>query len=374
MIGKRGSVPNLVIAQRVIDKMTAAASSYLQDETGEAMVGLVMENAATGVATLYVLDTIAPDSSAVRDYHTFQQGDDRQDDILYWWRENWHLYRASLDAANPAQARWNTPLHHVGDWHKQPGHMIQPSGGDLITAVEWITDPANKLGFMLAPILTLGHQSSADPSFVTSNYILLPDDNGTYYRVDWWFIDDKTRMFAPIVPTVYDTALLPMLPAPPWHLSDDARFDLECRRLKDHGLFLSVSLWDADHVPPLEVGILCARADWDKLLLVITPHDYPASPPSARLAPFLAMDDESDLYDVFQRAWMLSTPLDPPPAWDADHWLIDYVRRAADAAGLPLRPVQPAARHARSTDAPPPHDSQRGAAHPAPASPGDESS
>jgi len=337
MIGKRSAVPNLVIAQRVIDKMTAAAATYLQDETGEAMVGLVVENAATGVPTIYVLDTIAPDASAVRHYHTFQQGDERQDEILYWWRENWRGYRATLDSADAMQMRFNTPLHHVGDWHKQPGFMIQPSGGDLMTAIEWISDPANKLGFMLAPILTLGHATVDEPSFVTTNYIMIADGNGTNSRIDWWFIDRKSRMFAPIAPTVYENTHLPVLPSPPWHLTDEARFDLECLRLKDHGLFLSVSLWDADKTPPLEVGILAARADWDKLLLLITPHDYPAQPPHARLAPFIAMDEHTDLFEVFERAWASSTPIDDAPTtWDADHWLIDYVRTIAASAGLPI--------------------------------------
>ena len=46
MIGRlknlRNTVPNLVIAQRVVDKMSAAASHYLQDETGEAMIGILL--------------------------------------------------------------------------------------------------------------------------------------------------------------------------------------------------------------------------------------------------------------------------------------------------------------------------------------------
>ena len=80
MIGRlkksKSSVPNLVIAQRVVDKMAAAAKHFLQDETGEAMVGLIVKGTHTGVDTLYVLDTIAPDETAVvREWATFQQGD-----------------------------------------------------------------------------------------------------------------------------------------------------------------------------------------------------------------------------------------------------------------------------------------------------------
>ena len=77
------SVPNLVVARRVLDRMLAAATEYMADETGEAMVGLVVPGSQPGApATLYVLDTIAPDESAVRQMHTFQQGDERQDELI----------------------------------------------------------------------------------------------------------------------------------------------------------------------------------------------------------------------------------------------------------------------------------------------------
>src|SRR5262245_52254434 len=90
----RRSVPNLVVAQRVLDKMAKAASHYLQDETGEAMVGLLIPGTHTnGVPTLYVLDTIAPDETAVREWATFQQGDDRQDELIWWLQENWREMR-----------------------------------------------------------------------------------------------------------------------------------------------------------------------------------------------------------------------------------------------------------------------------------------
>ncbi|MDX2162122.1 MAG: hypothetical protein SF162_12410 [bacterium] len=339
LFGGRASVPNLVIAQRVIDKMAAAAASYLEDETGEAMVGVVVPNPHSGVATVYVLETIAPDASAIRHQHTFQQGDERQDEMLYWWRENWRVYRATLSPDKPLDYKWNVPLHHIGDWHKQPGFMIQPSGGDLMTALEWLGAPENKLDFMLAPILTLGHPPSTDSNGMGHAYLLIPSGDAQM-RVDWWYIDLKTRGFLPITPTVYPDASLPALPAPPWHLADEKRFDLECRRLRDHGLFLSLTLWDADSAPPLEVCLLVAHAAWEHLLLVVTPHDYPAHPPRARIAPFIPMDGDDDLYAVFEQAWAQSQPLDPAPeTWDADRWLVDYVGALAAAHGLAFTPA-----------------------------------
>jgi len=340
IVGRKTTVPNLVVAQRVIDRMTAAAQSYLEDETGEAMVGVVIESTHGGTPTLYVLETIAPDSSAIRHYHTFQQGDERQDEILYWWRENWRTYRAALPADDPLKKKWDAPLHHLGDWHKQPGFMIQPSTGDLMTALDWLGEPENTLGFMLAPIVTLGHAPDDDAGGVTSNYLLIPDKDGSNIRVDWWFIDLKSRGFVPITPTGYPDAQLPALPAIPWHLSAEDRFDLECRRLKDHGIFLSLTLWNADDQTPLDVCLLTARADWDHLLLLVTPHDYPAHPPRARIAPFIPMGERDDMFAVFEQAWAQSQPIEiAPETWDSEHWLIDYVKSIAAAKGLSLHPT-----------------------------------
>ena len=65
------SVPNLVMAQRVLDKMAVASRHYIEDETGEAMVGLIAPGTHTnGIPTLYVLDTISPDSSARSKWQT----------------------------------------------------------------------------------------------------------------------------------------------------------------------------------------------------------------------------------------------------------------------------------------------------------------
>ena len=166
----RRAVPNLVVSQRVLEKMAVAAHHYVQDETGEAMVGLVVPgNHTNGVDTLYVLDTISPDESAVRQLHTFQQGDERQDEIIWWLQENWRVYRQKRrnSFGNALQAKWDVPLRYLGDWHKQPGFMIAPSGGDQQTALNWLYDESNNMDFLLAPIVTLGHPSttfSADSS------------------------------------------------------------------------------------------------------------------------------------------------------------------------------------------------------------------
>lgn len=324
------SVPNLVVAQRVLDKMAAAASHYIADETGEAMVGLLVPGTHTnGVPTLYVLDTIAPDESAVRQLHTFQQGDERQDELIWWLQENWRVGRERHLTTDdkPLSAKWDVPLRYLGDWHKQPGFMIQPSQGDLMTAHNWIHDPANGMDFLLAPIVTLGHPATTDSHPAGANYVSISQNDDTSLRVDFWYLDKHSHDFQPIVPTVYPSDQLPSLVDYPWHLVNESRFQSEYSLLERDGLFTSLVLWDATGSLPLEICLLTARMGWNKVLMLITSSSYPAVPPTARIAPFVEMKPEDDLYSVFESLWVDSEPVADPPGWTwaEGRYLLDYV-------------------------------------------------
>lgn len=319
--GSGRSVPNLVVAQRVIDKMNAAARFSIEDETGEAMIGLVTPGAYTnGVPTIYVLDTISPDESAIRQFHTFQQGDDRQDELIWWLQENWQQSRTQQP--NP---KWDVPLRYLGDWHKQPGFMIQPSGGDLLTALDWLDDSENGMDFLLAPIVTLGHPYTTGMG-ATTNFLMTPQPDGTALRVDFWYIDNKTRLFVPLTPALYPNAQLPTLVEYPWHIINDGRFAAEMRALEDDDLFISMTLWEADDVPPLEICFLTARMGAEQMLILITSADYPQTPPRARSTPFIQMNADDDMYDVFANAWANSAAVEFTPEWSAETMLLDYVR------------------------------------------------
>ncbi len=351
------TVPNLVVAQRVLDQMAAAARHHLVDETGEAMVGLCLPpGSASSLPTLYVLDTIAPDESAVRQYMTFQQGDARQDELIWWLQENWQIGRSQRGGllrrlAGPAN-RWDAPLRYLGDWHKQPGHMIQPSGGDLQTALAWLLDPDNESEFMLAPIVTLGHPAPVQSRSTSSNYVMLALNDSEAMRVDFWYIDRATPLFQPISPTVYPDDQLPALAPYPWHLLDETRYEAEMQLFRREGLFQALSFWEADDVPPLEICFLPGRVGADHLLLLITPHDYPRRPPQVRVAPFIPMGAGDDLYGVFETAFRRAEPLNVALDWSPAMYLADVVRaaeaqiqpatvRAAPAASATASPQPP---------------------------------
>jgi hypothetical protein len=330
-------VPNLVVAQRVVEKMVTAAVRYTEDETGEAMVGLVVPGTHTGVPTLYVLDTISPDESAVRQMHTFQQGDERQDELIWWLQENWRVYRDQRRASfTPAQNRWDVPLRYLGDWHKQPGYMIQPSGGDLMTALDWIEDPHNNTDFLLAPIVTLDHDPTTALHSGTVNFLTVPQGDGMNARIDFWYIDRNLGVFAPIIPAVYPDGQLPALADYPWHLTHEDRFLTETAQLTGDNLLTTLVLWDANGEPPLEVCFLTARVGSDKVLLLVTPWNYPQAAPSARVAPFAGIGEDDDAYEVFSDLWQRSEPVPDPEGWtwSPEHYLIDYAHAIETAQGL----------------------------------------
>jgi len=329
---QRGSVPNLVVAERVLKRMAAAAATHMRDETGEAMVGMVIPGAiAGGVPTLYVLDTIAPDDSAVRQFATFQQGDARQDELIWWLQENWRSERERKGGlfrklSNPN--KWDVPLRYLGDWHKQPGHMIQPSGGDLNTALDWILDPDNEMDFLLAPIVTLGHPSTVQPSSPMANFVMEMLDDGDAMRVDFWYIDRRTGLFQPIAPAIYPDDQLPALVPYPWHLINENRMEAEMRLFQKEKLFHSISFWNADNEPPLEICFLTGKMGSDHLLLLITSYDYPKRAPEVRVAPFLPMGAGDDMYKVFETAFKRSQPLNVSLEWDPSMYMADVIRAA----------------------------------------------
>lgn len=334
----RGIVPNLVLSQRAVNKMLSAAGQYLADETGEAMLGFVVEDdTPEGLPTIYVLDTISPDETAIRRSHTFQQGDDLQDEIIWWLQENWHFYRQQHRESGVLPERFDIPMRYLGDWHKQPGSMIQPSHGDLMTALSWLDDDSNHMDYLLVPIVTVGHAQIIGTSDVEVNYISVPMDNGTDMRVDWWYIHRDVRVFQPVHPQVVQEKELPQMMKYGWHVVIEERLELEIIKLENDGAWLSsLILWEADTDVPLEICFIVARQGARELMLIVTDADYPNVPPRARISPSFHGLDLSDQYKAFSDLWERSTPAELPDdwEWDYNHYLVDFVIAIEEHLGL----------------------------------------
>ena len=337
----RGIVPNLVLSRRAVGKMLSAASQYLADETGEAMLGFIIEDdTPEGLPTIYVLDTISPDETAIRRSHTFQQGDAQQDEIIWWLQENWYFHRERHRGTDVLPDRFDVPLRYLGDWHKQPGSMIQPSHGDLMTALSWLDDDELGMDYLLVPIVTVGHAQIIGESDLSVNYITVPMENATDMRVDWWYIHRDVRVFQPVHPQIVSENELPNMMKYGWHVVLPDRLTSETLSMADDGLLVRTLFYECDGEVPLEFCFFAIRQGARSFLLFVTQHDYPQSPPRAYHAPFVNGLDLMDPVATFQKLWDVATPVDDPEGWEwnSDKYLIDYVIAIEVDMGLRLPP------------------------------------
>jgi hypothetical protein len=343
----RGIVPNLVISQRLVDRVVKAAQHFIEDETGETMVGLVVDtDESEMMPTLYVLDAIAPDESVIRRSTMFETGDEQQQEIFLWLLDNWHTYQeiGKDMSGKPIKEEWKVELKHLGDWHKQPGFMIQPSGGDLMTALRIMDDEENNFEYLLVPIVTLGHPSVTNEEGAQVNYFTVPQNDGTSLRMDWWYIHRDVRVFQPITPKVVPANELPDLTPYPWHILKRALLDEEIGHLQDDGKFLiveSIIPMEIDGDLPLEICLIVGARGSSELYLIVTDWDYPKTQPRIYLAPFKGVDASMYPYDLFQ-ALFANAKLAPEVdyKWEEESsYIVDYLaviekhlgKRAADA-------------------------------------------
>lgn len=327
-----GALPKLTIAQRVIDKIVQNALIY-QTETGESLIGFRIPTADRPEPDLYVLETIPPDESAIRGAVVFEQGDDEQGDKFVWYSDNWRL----LLRPKLAGTSWDAPLVHLGDWHKHPGDLTTPSGGDAETAREYISDEhagAPQLLVILAtvwdqwmleevggvrallpheitelfgPLETITKTRKVDQN---SDYTLrIPIENNLIVRIDFWYMSQQVRRFTRLKPNVVPNSAMPELVPMNWHLADADRLTRESLALDKANYAVEVKQFDTDHQAPLKICFALAKRGSSHILIFIAPPDYPNSKPLVRLTPMSAAKDMPEGADVFTRLWEASQPL-----------------------------------------------------------------
>jgi hypothetical protein len=368
-------LPRVIVAQRVIDKMVRGALLYPEPETGEAMIGLVVPQTGQQEPDIYILDTISPGERAVREWGKFEQGDDWQGDVFQWLYVNWETLREirRRSYGSALAAKWDTPLMHVGDWHKHPGDMTFPSGGDAKTAWSIITDSEVPAQHIVAPIVTLypllteGEKAAEQEieTTVTSEEIPRPQEStakeepspaeeleearaeedievleadsnqaikvplveaGWEIQINFWYMSKRSKRFQPLTPTIWPDDRLPGLPPIAWHLAHPHRFDQEYSLLTQAGYTVDVVRWDADGKPPYEICFSIYRPGSSYVILVVTPVDYPAHMPALRTAPLVTAAEGEDLfeklYDASKPVLMNKMPEWP---WDSKRTLIELV-------------------------------------------------
>jgi hypothetical protein len=321
---KNQRLPKIHVAQRVIQKMCVGALTYQDEETGESLVGISPKNGNDQkLPQLYILDTISPIEEAIREWAMFEQGDEWQGAIFNWWHDNWELYRNLRRSSygNAVAAKWDVPLLHLGDWHKQPG-MIRPSRGDFRTARRFMRDI--EVDFLITPIVTLAHEVF-DP--VQKNTILVnsetPDED---IRIDFWWIAKRGNDFEPIEPIVEPNESLPRLPPIIWRLGHRERFDQELDALEADGLqIMDVVEWDTRGHPPLYTCITIYRPGSRYVFIAITPVNYPLRPPMWRVAPIMRPKEDEDFFEMLYKA-SSEIPINTLPKWSVHSLLLDGLK------------------------------------------------
>lgn len=314
--------PQVFVAQRVIEKMVKGAMIYEAEETGEALVGLEMPNGQP-LPTIYILDTIPPIEDPIREWAMFVQGDDWQGAIFQWWYENWEMYRTKRRASygNALTAKWDVPLMHLGDWHKQPG-MIKPSRGDMQTARRLIREL--RRDYLLTPIINLAEDVIDSPAINT--IVVQPETTGTAVRIDFWWVGRRSNDFEIAQPIVVPNEDLPRLPPIAWGLDQRERFDQEIEQLESDGLqVMDVVWWDTRGHPPLDTCLIIYRPGARKVIIAITSPNYPFRAPSWRIAPIMRPKANEDFFEMLYDASTEITE-DILPAWHSDLHLIDGVQ------------------------------------------------
>lgn len=352
-------LPRVFVAERVIEKMLRGALLYPEPETGEAMIGLIIPQPMRPEPDIYILDTISPGEHAVRQWGMFEQGSDWQADVFNWLHDNWEsfrdLRRSSYGSA--LAAKWDAPLAHVGDWHKQPGDMTEPSAGDEETAQDMISDPETPTQQLVAPIVTMyalrkapppapeptPAEAEAENAAPPASEVKPPkpdplqnpppsaivrrlEDKGWAIRIDFWYRSRRIKPLTPIVPTIWPDDRLPGLPPVAWHLQYARRFEQEFSLLKQAGYAVDVVRWDADGRPPYEICFSVYKPGSKRVFVLVTPVDYPAQMPALRVAPLVSVAEGEDVFEkVYAASQSVSGTQLPEWPWDSKRTLIELV-------------------------------------------------
>jgi len=308
--------PTIIVTQRVIHNMIAASAheavfSNDDHETGEAMFGLVIEpstQAPWQEPSFVVMGTI-PSSSTIRRAAMVELGGQDQVDIFNWYDQYWEMTREnSRNSTTYTDHVWGSPiplgiipaafdlpLQDVGDWHRHPGSMAQPSAGDLRTAIATLTDVQLNIRHLIAPIVTVERRRGA--KFEWAGMALSQDPPDYSVRINFYYISRKMlqrgmRSFIPVQPVIIEDDKAPALPTLSWSLEDPTRLQQEKALLEAYGCQVRVVVREMNGTPPMEVCIAIRHPDWADTVLVVTSADYPLTPPEFRV---IAPEGESSV-------------------------------------------------------------------------------
>ena len=318
----KATLPTVSLTRAVLENIFDAALKHPDSETGEAIVGIAAPPSKSGISRMFILNTIPPMQDAVRQWAMFEQGDDWQGAVFNWWYENWEMYRELRRSSygNAVMAKWDMPLQHLGDWHKQPDGMIAPSGGDMRTARHLMKEL--ELEFLLMPIVTF--EESRAP-LTTANTLAIATSERRI-RIDFWWVSQGNTRFEPVHPVLESNGGIPRLPDIVWWLKDQEHFDAELSALEKEGLqVMDIISWSENGRPPLDTYFIIYRPGSHRVWIAITALDYPHSRPEWRTAPILRPEDDEDFFTALY-ATSKPVPKAALTEWTPKTRLVDAIK------------------------------------------------
>ena len=315
-------IDKVVIHHAVLESMVKSAWKFPHLETGEALIGVVSPTdpsffegeQMSGSVVVYILKTIAPNDSTIREWGTVQMGDEEQFDCFLWLADNW--YEDFRD--DEFWGRFS--LQHLGDWHKHPSKMISPSRGDYQSAREILRDVHWGLPFILQPIITLADgRLVEEASNQEEEFTFYTDPLGRAIRIDFWYLSKSQRSYeklshVEVVSANFDDALPGLAPLP-WNLLDPQRMDYEEYSLQADGRNYEALYFNTDGVTPLEYCLFLPGSEGKKQILVATPYDYPKRPPVGWILNLKPEIESDGLIEQIREAWPTREVVKPAPDW-----------------------------------------------------------
>ena len=257
----RPELPVTVLVHPGVLRSIGAAVGAVPTETGGPLIGTIQRSwdVAGDRLIASVLVTVPPGPSIRAGYSSValgQSGDgERAASALRWWRSV-----TGLD------------LRHLGDWHKHPSGLPEPSGGDRATGRRMRFE--NDASVWLTGIV-VGERSKRENVEAQGHLVRLGRE---------WDATDEVRFYREQgpsglvrVPVRVEAAAIPRLPALPWHVTDPVRFGAECRLLQAAGFRIEIEAGGRDR----QGVALRLREDGREPITLVTGPRYPFEAPAA---------------------------------------------------------------------------------------------
>jgi hypothetical protein len=249
----------LVIRPDVIRSIASAAASSEDMETGGPLIGTVQSSWEPRGERLIaaVFGTVPPGPqlrAGLGSVGMGARGDgERAASALRWWRKV-----TGLD------------LCHLGDWHKHPSGLPEPSTGDRATARQMRSESGCRVWLTgIAVCDRLRDRFGTKGVIVQFSHEHQLAGQVRFYR-------EKSREGLVPMPARVEAAAIPRLPVLPWHVTDPVRFAVECRLLGAAGVAVAVEPSIADGRFGLSLRLQPERGG---PYVAFTPARYPLDAP-----------------------------------------------------------------------------------------------